>query len=175
MCHPAIPAVIMAIAAAGSTAASIHSNNQQAKAAVDAANKAADADYAALEQQQREGMDAAAVERMERIRQGLRERAALRVNSGEAGLAGVTPALTQETSLFQEGYDLSIIEQNKNNRLLQGARTANSIRATNEGRLGEARSRMTSGTMAALQIGLAGTSGAMQGYSMGTQMKRSGG
>lgn len=171
MCPPVVAAV-MAVSAMASAALSIKSQNDQAKAQVDAANKAADADYAALEVQQTEIQDAAAVERMRRIRQGLLERAVMRVNAGEAGLSGVTPTVQQQTSLLDESLDLSHIEQNKTSRLLQNSRGINAVRATNEGRLTDARSRMTSRASAALQIGISGTQGGVQGYSAGTTMKR---
>lgn len=53
--------------------------------------------------------------------QAARERAALRVAAGEAGVGGNSPAISEMRSQFAEGFDMTTIRGNADAQLKQGA------------------------------------------------------
>lgn len=167
----AIPAVIMAVAAAASTAISIDAQNRQAEASADAAKNAAAADYQQQVEQQSQVDQQAAIDKSERAKQAMIERASLRVAQGESGLAGISHIQEQNAVDMKQSYDTSIMEANRANKVRQLEVEKNSTYTNAQGRVNMANASMVSNAMAGLQIGMAGTSGAIQGYTMGKSWK----
>lgn len=167
----AIPAVIMAVAAAASTAISIDAQNRQAEASADAAKNAAAADYQQQVEQQSQVDQQAAIDKSERAKQAMIERASLRAAQGESGLAGISHMQEQNAVDMKQSYDTSIMEANRANKIKQLEVEKNSTYTNAQGRVNMANASMVSNAMAGLQIGMAGTSGATQGYTMGKSWK----
>nr|BDD44393.1 hypothetical protein 9 [Deltaproteobacteria bacterium] len=162
MCEP----VTMAVIATGATAASLYQADQQADASADAAYDAAVADINTIQEQISETSDAEMLEQLERSRQGLRERAALTVAAGEAGV--VLPITALADSYLQEGYDATLIEANATSKLKQAGRAKDKVGATYAGRVKTANASRPS-WLSGLQIVNAG----VQGYSTGYQLQNS--
>lgn len=161
---------VMAAASAASTAMSVKAQNDQANAEADAARNAAAADYIQQTEQQSQIDQQAAIDKSERAKQALMERAALRVAQGESGLSGLSQDREQAATYMNEAYDASLIEANKANRIRQTQFEKDATYANAQGRVNVASSRFTSGAMAGLQIGMSGATGAMQGYSVGKSL-----
>ncbi len=169
MCNPAfIPMAIMAVGAAVQTGVQIDSSNKQSNAISESAQMAANADYMAIEEGQQEAYRSNRLEKFERMRQGMRERAKMRVSAGESGVAGISPYRDQVNSFLQESYDKSIMNDNAMAKVAQGSRESAKVSATATGRGNEARAMHTPLWLSGLQISNAGASGAMQGMSMGS-------
>jgi len=151
---------IMALLAAGSSYVQIKQDNEVAETQAENANKASEADYVALESQHDQQEDAARLEQLERMRQGQRERATLRVAAGEAGVTGLSVERDVINSMFQEGYDISILEGNRINRAEESERVTSKVHANAQSRINEAGSRSVGSIAAGLQIAGAGTQGA---------------
>ena len=172
MCNPAIAvAVISAVATAASTAMSISAQNDQAEASADAAKNAASADYMQQTEQQSQVDQQSAIEKSERARQAMIERASLRAAQGESGLAGISQNREMNQVDFNQSYDASIMEANRANKIRQIETEKNSTYTNAQGRVNMANSSMVSNAMAGLQIGMSGTSGALQGYTYGKSWK----
>lgn len=167
----AIPAVLMAVTAAASTAMSIQAQNQQAEATADAAKNAAASDYIQQTEQQDQINQQAALDKAERARQAMFERASLRVSQGESGLVGISQDKEMNGVTFNQAYDTSIIEANRSNKVRQTQVEKDATYSAAKGRINVANSQITSGAMAGLQIGMSGASGAAQGYTMGKSWK----
>lgn len=73
----------------------------------------------ALELQAEQIQGAAALDTLERVRQGMRDKAKAVVGAAEAGVGGNTAKRVEENVLFQQGYDTSIIDVNRQNLLEQ--------------------------------------------------------
>lgn len=172
MCEAAtITAAIMAITAATSTAMSIKASNDQAEAQSKAASNAAASDYIQQTEQQDQTNQQAALEKTERARQAMIERAKLRVSQGEAGIGGLTPMKEMQESYMNETYDASILETNRANRIRQIEAEKEGVRANAQGRINVSRSGVTPGWAAGLQIGFSGVEGGIKGYTIGKGMK----
>lgn len=168
MCNPAIAvAIISAVATAASTAMSISAQNDQAEASADAAKNAAAADYQQQVEQQSQVDQQSAIEKSERARQAMIERASLRTAQGESGLAGISPLREMNAIDMKQTYDMSIMDANRNNKIKQIETEKNSTYVNAQGRVNTANASKVSPLMAGLQIGMSGTSGALQGYTYG--------
>lgn len=171
MCDIAMVSMgVMAAMSIGSTVMQMSNANYLAKAEGQAATEAATADYAALTQREQQIDTQATTEKLERQRQGMRERALLRVTAGEAGIGGITPIREQANSLLQESYDTGILEYNRENRIDQTEVEKQKVYADAKGRMNVARSKTQGGFMAGLQIGAAGLSGAASGLQFGNTL-----
>lgn len=167
MCEPTTIATIAAISAIGSSALSVMSANKQAAATEEAAKNAAAADYVQQTEQQDQVNQQASLDQAQRAKQAMMDRASLRVAQGESGLSGISSAKEMGAVDFNEYYDMSVIESNRMNRIRQTEAEKNATRANAQGRINMAASQRTPGWAAGLQIGMAGATGAMQGYTMG--------
>lgn len=170
MCGFAIPTIAMAALSMAQTLAQINQSNDVAAAERDAADKAAAADYEQLTLRQQQESEKTSLETVDRMRQGLRERAAMRVSAGEAGIAGITPIREQAVSMLSQAWDTGIIAENRNNQLESINAQRDEVRATQEGRYNVANAKTVNPFMAGLQIAGAGAQGAMQGYSFGKML-----
>lgn len=173
MCEPISMSLAVGSLKAAQSYMGIQAANEQAEAQAEAANAAALADYKALEAKQGEIKDSYALEKFERKRQGLRERATARVSAGESGLAGNSIYRQIINSKVQEMYDIAIVGKNEENNLKQVSREAGKVSATNKGRTNQAKAGTTTGLASGLQIGAAGASGAFKGYSIGNALSSS--
>jgi hypothetical protein len=160
----------MAVIAIAGAAASMAQQNKNAEQAAE------DAQKNALLQQQTNTIaaeqmkDQYALKEFERRRQSIREEAKLRVASGESGLAGGnTPARQVMNVYAQEGFDLGIMAQNRENDVMQANLNGQSIASQGESAVNAALSNTTTGATAGLQIIGAGA----QGYQAGSSMRKS--
>lgn len=200
MCNPA--AIVMAVMSVASTAMSVAAQSQQIEAMNDQANAArsaseantkmeADAaanaaaqDYMAVGAQQDEINQQAAQEKQQRALLAMRERAALRVSAGEAGLAGGVVDGAIKDTYMNESADMGTLEANRANKIKQAQLSKGQIQATAQGRVNQGISNMRStfaqnpnktapsAWVSGLQIGMAGASGAMQGYAYGQSLPK---
>lgn len=166
MCGPATPMIAMAAISAISTGISIHQNNKAVEAEMQAAVDAQAADNVLIDEQMGQVEQAKRIDQLERSRQAARERAMLRTAHSESGIAGASPMREIYDTFLQENYDMGIIETNAENAKAQASANGKAIAATAQGRVNAAKSRAVSPGMGALQIGLSGAQGAMQGASM---------
>lgn len=139
--------------AAASTAMAIKAQNDQADAEADAAKKAAASDYVQQTEQQDQVNSQAALEKTERARQAMIERAKLRVAEGESGVSGLSPFREMGETYFNEGYDASILETNRANKIRQIQTEKDATESRAAGRINVANSRLVPGWAAGLQIG----------------------
>lgn len=172
MCEPATIAMIgMGVMAAASTAMTVVASNNQADATKNAAENSAASDYVQQTEQQNQVGQQAALDKSERARQAMVERASLRVAQGESGLSGISTGRELGSIDMSQNYDQSIMEANKANKIRQIQFEKDGTKTTAQGRINMANSQKTSGWQAGLQIGASGASGAMQGYAMGKSFK----
>lgn len=171
MCSPVAVGIISAVASVASTAVAVNAQNKQAEASADAAKNAAAADYQQQIEQQSQVEQQSSIDKSERARQAMIERASLRVAQGESGLAGISQIQEMNAVDMKQSYDTSIMEANRSNKISQLEAEKNSTYTNAQGRVNMANASMVSNAMAGLQIGMAGTSGALQGYTMGKSWK----
>lgn len=106
MCEPTtLMALSIASTVAGAAATNASARNQAA-----AINEQARIQQSQINAQ-------ASQEQFERAREGNRERGAIRVAAGEAGVAGGSVRNQLMDSLFQEGMDSSVVESNRENSI----------------------------------------------------------
>lgn len=100
-------------------------------------NDSADLDYRILTTQVDQVNEEASLQTLERVREGMRERARMRVAAAEAGIGGVTPERIQTNLLFQQGYDTALIEQDRENKVEAVSNQAEKIYAEQASRLND--------------------------------------
>lgn len=112
MCAPAVLAGVSML----STFMSLRAQNQQIASAANAAGRSAVSNalfnYSQINDRTREEQLQASQQRMLRMRQGLRERAAMAVNLGEAGVAGNTPSRDAIASAIWQAEDMGVTDLN---------------------------------------------------------------
>lgn len=123
---------MLAISAAG-TVYSAYQQNEQAKAQEKAAQDNYNAQMQQEAQKQTQINQGAAQQENERVRAAMIEQGRLRVASGEAGIGGNSPDAQLRESMFNEGTDITTIENNRRNGILQTGNEANSLRAKAQG------------------------------------------
>lgn len=156
MCHPAVGIALAAISTAasiGGTVLSAQAQNAAAEEEMKNATASANAQQAQLQEQESQINDQAALEKLERQRQAMRERAAIRVNQGEAGVAGATANRELQDTYFQNTYDINIMEQNRKNAVSANRAQAKAVEIEGVGRWKNASARRTSSLATGLQIG----------------------
>lgn len=169
------PAIMLAASTAAlgiaNTSAQIVQQNKMAEATAKTAAKQAELDYQILEEQKQEIKEQAGLEAFERQRQALREEAKIRVAAGEAGVLGNSILRQLNDSLLQAGYDIGIIEANKEAQLNQASleQAASLSRANSV--IANAKASSVRPLQAVFNIGYAGLSGALAGYSAGKKLK----
>lgn len=166
----AVPYIMMAMAAA-STAMSISAQNKQADATATAANNAAASDYQQQTLAQEQTNQQSAIDKSERAKQAMMERASLRVAQGESGVSGLSTGRELGAVDMSQSYDTSIMEANRAGKVRQLQYEKEGTYTTAKGRVNMANSQKTSGWQSGLQIGIAGTTGYLQGETMRKQWK----
>jgi TolA-binding protein len=177
MCNPvAFAAVSMVIAAAG-TAASIYQSNKAADAAQDAAEKEAalarqaeEKQIEALNAQLEQETDKTEIQKLERQRQALRERAKIRVAESESGAFGNSTLKQLSASMVNEGQDKGLMDYNLRATADQIERQKDATSINTSRQINNAFASVPikpSAFMSGLSIGSSAAGGAMQGYSMG--------
>lgn len=164
MCNP----IAMAVAYGLQTIASVNAQNKMAVAEAEAAAQAAQADYNTLAEQQRQINQQVGLEKMERIRQSLRERARLYVALGESGADGLSPLRELSNVSLQTAYDIGIMEENLQNKRSQNVLEQEAVKSKAQGRINVARSKSIKPLYGALMVG----SSAIQGYGSGFQFAK---
>lgn len=175
MCEPTtIGMLAMAAlsAAASMTQASMQQKQQNdvADAEREAASMAARSDRDQLAVRQQQVSEKTSMEVVDRMRQGMRERAAMRLSAGEAGIAGISPIREQASSMLNQAWDTGILAENNQNALMAINAQREDVDATEKGRYNVANAKSVDPFMGGLMIGAAGVQGAAQGASMGKSM-----
>ena len=158
----AIPYVIAAVAAAGSTA-SIIQNNKSVQAQLTGAANAKSADYNAIAAQRGEIDDGATGAELAVQAEAMRARATLRVAQGESGLVGPTQLRELADQRNAEATNLTTIEANRASANAQLERNLVNVDINAAGRMNEANSKVIGNFAAGLQIGGAAAGGFMAG------------
>lgn len=167
MCDMATVALVTAVTATiGSTATAIVSSTQQRSAAMQSqemarasAIQARDADYNRLQAEAAQVNDQARLASLQRMKEGLRQRAALRTSAGESGLVGASFQRTQDVSLAAQGFDAATMEENRVNRHAALIADAQGADAAFRSRWNQSTAYYPSGLASALQIGSTALSG----------------
>lgn len=162
---------IMAAVTAATTTMTIKNQNDMAEAQAEQANASAQSQYNALQEEERQINSQAALEKLERQRQALRERASLRVATGESGVAGVNPTRELANVGVQESYDMAILEENRQNKVYQNQSNKGAVQAEAKARNLDAMSKYTGALSSGLQIGASGAEGAVKGAQYGTKIE----
>lgn len=173
------PVVIMGAMAAASAAATMYSTNQQNKAIkasadteVYNAQQEANNNQAALDAKAQEQYQAAAIQNIQREKQGIRERATLNNTYGDTQGNSVNRVFN--TSLFNQNYDTGMIDYNNSNALSQINREKQSVALTANNRIRSAnasRKKATSGLGAGILVANSALSGAASGYGLGKSLQ----
>lgn len=164
MCTPV--AAVMTIMTVASTAAQIGAQRSQAKATARAAEDAAKADYEALSLQARQISEKGTAEGLAIKREALRTRGTLIASQMQSGVTGASPLREVMTVRLKEQEALAAAEGNVAGALMQNRAEMSKIRATAQGRVNEAYSRVPSSALAGLQIATSG----LQGYATGAEL-----
>lgn len=127
------PATIMLAVSAASAVASYAQQQDAARKQEHAAEDNYRAQQEQLAQQQKQVNEGAAQQESERARAMLIEQGRLRVASGEAGVYGNSVDRSMNESVFNAGTDITTIENNRRNGILQTGNEANSLRAKAQG------------------------------------------
>lgn len=162
MCEPTTMAAIGAF----TTMFEIAQNNSQAKYMIESARNAAVADYNLLELQGKQINQQVDLEQMERQKQAARERSRLLTAMGAAGVSGNTALRQISNTFLQESYDTGIMEQNRENSLLQNQAQVEKVYATQKSRINEANSQMINPLLGSLMIATSGVSGLSTGANL---------
>lgn len=168
MCGTAGPMVAMMVIAAASTAVQQYQSNKQRGAAQDAADKqeklakeAEENQLEALDAQMEQVQDQGELQKMDRQRQALRERAKIRVAASESGAFGQSTLKELSASQIGEGFDTGIIDYNVRAQAGQIGRQREGIKTSTKAGIANVRASVPQGTpawMSGLNIGLAGAS-----------------
>ncbi|WP_460169300.1 virion core protein, T7 gp14 family [Campylobacter concisus] len=166
MCYMiAIPIAMAAMTAATTAYQTIEQNKAQNRA-IDAQLKQQEsnmqAGQVALQEQNQQIADKAAVERQKRQAEALRERSRLRVESG--GLVGNSIDAIFNASRFNENQDLSVINQNEENEHAQNAREYERLSGNYANQTASLKSQYKRGGATGLEAALAGAVGGLQMY-----------
>lgn len=190
MCDPITLATVAVVGSIATGAMSAVSAQQQASAQrsaaennarleSDAAANAAAVDYQQLNTQQNEIDRQSAQEAQQRAVLAMKERAALRVSQGEAGVGGISAARNENDVTMQMSNDLATIESNKKSKINQSQMQKQQVNATALSRRNQSISSMNSvyansKTPAAwasgLQIGLGAANAGMSAYALGNKL-----
>lgn len=127
------PATIMLAVSAASAVASYAQQQDAARKQEHAAEDNYRAQQEQLAQQQKQVNEGAAQQESERARAMLIEQGRLRVASGEAGVYGNSVDRSMNESVFNAGTDITSIENNRRNGILQSGAEGNALRARAQG------------------------------------------
>jgi hypothetical protein len=169
MCGPTAIAVSMgALSMFSKSMEIVNTNNameQSAENTIDSYN----AQIEALSKRAEGISDQAALDKLERQRQAMREQARIRVAAGEAGVGGgQSTQLRLADALFQSGYDIGIIEHNKDANLDQVEYQMESARRSADNRLASYEATSYGPLESFMGIASSTAQGAASGYMMGS-------
>jgi len=167
MCNPVALGAVMGGLQMVSSMMATNAQNEQAEAQAEAANKAASYDYQQLAAQKMEEDEQSAQEKLQRQLQTAREHSRISVAMGEAGVTGTSGLRILNNTLMQGSYDIGVIEANRASKARQIMSQVDAVHAQNVGRVNQAEANTVSSAMGFLNAGLAGVSGAAEGYTMG--------
>ena len=102
-----------------SGAVSFLGGQQQASAQADANSAGLEQFYAQTAEKQKQINEQASIQMTERRKQGMQDRAEAMTAAGESGALGFTSSRLIADSFFQQGTDISTIEMNRKNQLIQ--------------------------------------------------------
>ena len=170
MCAPVIAAVALGVTSATQQYLQIQAQNKAASAEEKAARIAEAQDYQALQDQRQQINQVAGQQSLEAALDAKRRAATTKVSFGEANVLGNTPARQLAALEVGKARELGTIETNRSNALRQNQRQVENVGATASSRVSSARSKMSSGVSAGLQIAGAGVQGAWSGYQFGTEV-----
>lgn len=176
MCPPVVIMGAMAVASAAATMYSTNQQNKAVKAAADTetynAQQEANNNQAALDAKAQEQDQAAAIQTMEREKQGIKERATLNNTYGDAQGNSINRVFN--TSLFNQNYDTGMTDYNNSNALSQINREKQSVALTANNRIRSAnasRKKATSGLGTGILVANSAISGAASGYGFGKSLQ----
>lgn len=151
MCDP----VSMAMGALSvmSTMAQASAANQAADAQSEAAQMQYRENIKALEEQQQQINQQAADQQSIRALEAMKERGRLNATSGEMGVTGNSIDKALQESLFNEGTDISMIEANRKNGVIQNNRNMSAAGVQYQSAVNTANSWRPSALATGLQIG----------------------
>lgn len=174
MCNPAV--AVAAFMVANETLA-IDKEKQIAKNAADSAIEAVQVQYKILAQKENQINDDANLKVFERKRQALRQYATMKTVAGESGgLGGVSPVRNMMNSWMQSGYDIGILETNRENQLEQVQYEKQAAYSSAQSRVNQAFSNLGDGFTNFMRLGKAGVGGYFAGAQLfGTESFLAGG
>jgi hypothetical protein len=150
MCEPTTALMIMSVASAG---LSYISGQQNAQNMAEAANDATEASYAQSTERQEQINDQAALDKSERTKQGMLERAKVATIAGESGALGLSSDRLIADSFMQEGTDIASLEKNRMNGQSQTNWANKQARASGNSELARIDANAPSLLQTGLQIG----------------------
>lgn len=150
MCDPTTATLVMSVASAG---LSYVQGQQQASAMAKSANDSTEAAYAQNTQRQEQINDQSALDKSERIKQGMLERAKIATIAGESGALGLSSDRLLNDSFMQEGTDISSLEKNRLNNQQQTNWANRQAQVSGQSDLNRAASATPSLLQTGLQIG----------------------
>jgi hypothetical protein len=112
MCDPVSIGLAISVVSAG---ASYYQGQENLKNTAEAANDATELSYAQNAERQGQINDQSALDKSERTKQGMLERAKIATISGESGALGLSSDRLIADSFMQEGTDISSLEKNRMN------------------------------------------------------------
>lgn len=169
MCDP------VSIAMGALSVGSAFMQSQAANDAADAQNEAARQQYAdnmaALQEQQTQINQQAADQQSIRALEAMKERGRLNATSGEMGVTGNSVDKALQESLFSEGTDISMIEANRKNGVVQNTRSMSAAGVQMASNINQANAGRINPIATGLQIGT-GVVNAYSNYETRTAAKK---
>lgn len=150
MCEPTTALMIFSAVSAG---ASYIQGQQAAKNSAEAANNATEASYQQNTERQEQINDQSALDKSERTKQGMLERAKIATISGESGALGLSADRLLNDSFMQEGTDISSLEKNRANGQQQTNWANRQAQASGNSEITKAKNSAPSALSTGLQIG----------------------
>lgn len=161
MCEPM--SIAMGVMAVGGALMQQQAANNAADAQQDAARMQYEQNMEALREQQNQINQQAGDQKSIRALEAMKERGRLRAAAGEMGVTGVSIDKALQESLFNEGTDISTIEANRKNGVVQNLRNMSGAGVQMAGNMNMAESGRVSNLTTGLQIGT-GVLGAYNTY-----------
>jgi hypothetical protein len=171
----------MMVVMAASTAVAAYQSGKERDAAQDAAEKqqklAEEAEknqLAALEAQLEQETDKTEIDKLDRQRQALRERAKIRVAASEAGGFGNTTLKELSASFIGEGHDKGLMDYNLRAKEAQIQRERSAVSINTKRDIANQKARIPLSTptwMQGLNIGTSAAQGYAQGSALGNVPK----
>lgn len=141
------------------TVTDYQASNDAADAQAEAAQRQYADNMAALEEQQNQINQQAADQQSARALEAMKERGRLNATAGEMGVSGNSVDKALQESLFNEGTDISMIEANRRNGIVQNTRSMSSAGVQLAGNINQANAGRGTLISAGLGIGTAIGSG----------------